>query len=344
MSYYKAAIMYFGDLISVNRNSHRSDVCPCCHEQMYNREVILRLICGHFIHLSCFKLWSANCVNVELPCPLCRTGLEDMSRGITRMSALESDSMNFVHPMELRGENYPTLLAARNSYYLSLNRTSGYSLGQFTQRVIMPLFLEQHNYFNYGPSFYMSKLDGQYHSNIGTLPHYRERNHWFQDVHDLYHAFKAVVIILYNWNYEEPSHTEVQILPGVVAELKNFWTGKRRTINEYELSVIKCKELTKVVDADVNVELLTNNLAPLLALYDHTNVYEIHGISHDEVTIVKDEARGYWVWFKWKFISLLLYLLSVYCCLDFSIVVTDTPYLVLPYVCLLVYLNNKYNV
>jgi len=314
MSYYKASIIYSGDLLSTVPRVYHEDICSVCRNPMYYHEILVNTICDHVIHFACFKMWSANNTSANLPCTVCRTGLEDISRGVTRMSALESDSMSFVHPMIIRARRlFPALLAARNSFYLSLNRTSGYSLGQFTQRVIMPLFLEKHEFYPYDLSFYMSKLDGHYQSNLGIMPRYRNRNHWFQFVYDVIFAFEQIMIVISNWNYTEPQPIVVHILPGVVSELKNFWTGKRRTITEYEMSIIKCKELTKVVDTNVDVELLTNNLAPLIAIYDHASIFDQHLIDVDEVknhikNSMKLTLKFISILFMvWMFIGLIMY-------------------------------------
>jgi hypothetical protein len=226
------------------------------------------------------------------------------------MSALGSESMNYVHPLEVRGQQLPSLMAARNSFYLSLTRTSGYSLGNFTQRNIMPLFLEKHEFYSYSHEGYMSTLTGLFKSNIGIMPILLEHQNLFQRIK--LNITRKIVVLNY-WNHINPTPVNVYLLPGVVSELKNFWTGKRRTISEYEMSVIKCKELTKVVDTNVNVELLTNNLAPYIAIYDHIDPFSLNNITDNEKEQIKRELR-FWgrvfrhlgfIWFLY-FVSMLL--------------------------------------
>jgi len=325
MSYYKASIIYSGDLFSIYLDQFLDEVCPICHEDMLYRDTLVETNCHHVLHMSCFKLWSSNNINAILPCPLCRTGLEDVSRGVPRMSSLGSDSMNYVHPLVQRGQQLPGLMAARNSFYLSLTRTSGYSLGNFTQRVIMPLFLEKHEFYPFNHEAYMSLLNGEYKSNIGIIPVYRNRDNYFQFLIDLQFSLCRTMVVLKNWNYVDANPVIVHLLPGVVSELKNFWTGKRRTVTEYEMSVIKCKELTKVVDTNVNIELLTNNLAPYLAIYDHIDPFSLNNINPNELFRIKESCR---LWGR-IFRHLIMISIIYYCTYYISMHFTETPYLII---------------
>lgn len=230
-------------------------LCVICQFNVLSNVEYVVTACRHTFHLRCFKTLYTMDLNQYLSCPICRSALERSDRGVPRPSSiLPGDLEGFIHPSvntlinQALVPGAQPVLAGRNALYLKLNRTSAYTLTHFSTRVITPLFLERITICR------TTKNNFQI-----FLPHIYIDQSLIIETDSLY---DQIVAYLFGSFQTEDIH----ILPAVVSELQSFWQGRILTKADFEVSIIKCRELLNNVDVESTVMLRTLIYAPIHAV------------------------------------------------------------------------------
>jgi len=105
-----------------------------------------------------------------------------------------------------------------------------------------------------------------------------------------------------------PQHTAsitgdliVQLVPGLLSELRMFWLGKEKNLDNFHLSKLRCEQLLRKVAIDADYCEFNLRVAPLAALYNNYNSLVtdvliqpelVDSCSHKFITFLKRLGRG----------------------------------------------------
>jgi len=88
----------------------------------------------------------------------------------------------------------------------------------------------------------------------------------------------------------------VALIPGLVSELTMFWLHRARTYENYQVSVLRCRELLRRVDASAQFLEYNVKYAPIAALYRSQGAVQ--------VALLANPDMGVW-WLK-RFVALFV--------------------------------------
>jgi hypothetical protein len=176
---------------------------------------------------------------------------ERTDRGIPRPSSLPGDTEGYVHP-SVRDAVVMQLpnLASRNVFYIKLSRTSGFTLSHFSNRNITPLFTQRVTLYKLPYSYYHSLL-GDCRKFIPQGLIIQTWSEWF-----------------YFYCYGDVDKFKLSILPSIVSELNQFWVGRVHSLADFQVSIIRCRELTNNIDVEPNLITRTLMYAPICVLFE----------------------------------------------------------------------------
>jgi hypothetical protein len=224
--------------------------CAICQFDMDTSSNLVRLYCRHYYHLSCLIDLLTNSPQPTLLCPYCVTPFERTDRGVPRPSALPGDNEGYVHPSvrDAVAMQLPNL-ASRNVFYIKLSRTSGFTLSHFSNRNITPLFTQRITLYKLPYSYYHYLLGdcSQFIPKGLVIETWAE---WF-----------------YFYCYGDVAKFKISILPSVVSELNQFWVGRIHSLADFQVSIIRCRELTNNIDVEPNLITRTLMYAPISVLF-----------------------------------------------------------------------------
>jgi len=250
------------------------DNCPICMDEMTTRQSVVFTECNHNMHLSCFRTFYTLDRTPELRCPMCRRSIENISSGVVRPTWIGEDRMDFVqHPL--------ALTVNRNHFYLQLNRTSGYTAAGYNRRLIFPIMSEIVIIPIIDAWLCSILLNGSNGSQLLLCQpvFLYKRTNWLFDF-----LISVYIMLTSHWYIQSlyDGTKEVWLLPSVVDDLQQFWSNKARTIENFDVSVIRCRNFLVEVDEYPTIISHTLDCAPLAALFRVSHTREVV-VNWDEI-------------------------------------------------------------
>lgn len=226
------------------------------------------LCCGHKFHLECIRpVLMAPAENRRCP-NRCAVSLVNTGFGIP----IPQPELGWDAP-PIEGQN----VISRNRNYIEVENNR-FSLGDNSDRGLFPLFTQ-----------------------ISTVPKFGTR------VGNLWERLTGGGVVT-NFYGLVPDHTihvtsyvKVGLLPGLEAELNSFWIHRERNLVNFNVSVVKCRELVKRSIGTDEFKAYNMRYAPIAALYN----------KNDCVYAAIAVRPNYLSWWRRHFKKLLLLVLII---------------------------------
>lgn len=204
--------------------------CSICREHSPGKAVMT--ICGHAFHYACLRPVLFGTPNIGAVCPDCRHGLySGGTYGVPIPPLLPAGAM----PEALVEVNAPVLVQLANNRYFVKNVGAMGTLGESREHDVFPILLQQHS--------------------LPTI--------WKAGLHSLQFYYGRFPFEFYFRN----GHTKILLLPGLVDDLLSFWAHRDKTYENYQVSVLRCRELLRRVDSDADFLRFNMQYGPIVSLY-----------------------------------------------------------------------------
>lgn len=256
--------------------------CPGCNRWILRSHHHAITDCDHHFHRDCLLELIYRSPNQIATCPTCQQNLERTFSSIPRPYVHPDDFPNAAPvvgalPPALRFQrqmqqhqagagaafnialiDYAHIpVVPRETVYVTVSRTSGSSLQNFTDRVRVPLYLEEHDL-----------------TRLSTIV-LQGRNRLFMG--EFYSAMSV-----------RANSTSVLLLPNVVSDLRSWWARHKYKREEYDACLIRCTELLASVDADASLIEFTTKWAPIIAVLGDEDRHEYAQYVQDDYFDLSD--------------------------------------------------------